>query len=132
MTLENNWKQKSIEDLEKRNYGDLNDTPTGMVKRCLELSKVPVGKFTVEDLRLMIGQGFGLPYLIPLSLEHLSKDIFIEGNYFPGDLLKNVLAIDKSFWNENKHLWIQINELIKDRREELAAHKILTITFDNI
>ena len=130
MTLENNWRHKTLEYLEKKNFGDPNNAPTNMVKRCLELCKRPLDNFTVEDLRLMIGQQFGLPYLIPLALEHLSNDIFIEGNFFPGDLLKNVLAIDKVFWKDNKHLWTELNELIKDKRGELASNKISTTFFE--
>ena len=68
MTLENNWRHKTIENLEKKNFGDPNNAPTNMVKRCLELCRLPLDNFTVEDLRLMIGQQFGLPYLIPLAL----------------------------------------------------------------
>ena len=130
--FENNWRYKSIENLEKQDFGNPNEAPTNMVKRCLELCKVPLASFTVEDLRLMIGQQFSLRYLIPLAIEHLKTDIFIEGNYFPGDLLSNVLAIDKKFWIENKDLWVTINELIKDKRDEIAEEEIPTNIFDNI
>lgn len=129
-TLENNWRQKSIENLEKQNFGDPSEAPTNMVKRCLELCKVPLDKFTVEDLRLMIGQGFSLRHLIPLAIEHLKTDIFVEGDLFPGDLLKNVLVVDTNFWTDNKQLWREINELIKGRRDELASNKFSTALFD--
>jgi hypothetical protein len=129
-TLENNWRHKSIENLEKRNFGNPNEAPTNMVKRCLELCKVPLAQFTVEDLRLMIGQGFSLHYLIPLAIEHLDKDVFAEGDFYPGDLLNNVLSVDSSFWLDNKYLWKEINDLIKDRRNEIAAAKITTTLFD--
>ena len=129
-TLENNWRQKSIENLEKQNFGDPSEAPTNMVKRCLELCKVPLDKFTVEDLRLMIGQGFSLRHLIPLAIEHLKTDIFVEGDLFPGDLLKNVLVVDTNFWTDHKQLWREINELIKNRRDELASNKFSTALFD--
>jgi hypothetical protein len=132
VSLENNWQQKSIENLEKQNFGDPNEAPTNMVKRCLELCKVPLGQFTVEDLRLMIGQDFSLRYLIPLAIEHLKKDIFVEGDYFPGDLLKNVLLVDPKFWMDNKSLWNEVNELIKNRRDELVLQKIPTTLFDKV
>ncbi len=129
-TLENNWRHKSIENLEKQNFGNPGEAPTNMVKRCLELCKVPLDKFTVEDLRLMIGQGFSLRHLIPLAIEHLKTDIFAEGDLFPGDLLKNVLLVDTKFWADNKQLWREINELIKNRRDELASYKFSTTSFD--
>lgn len=128
--LENNWRQKSIENLEKQKFGDPSEAPTNMVKRCLELCKVPLDKFTVEDLRLMIGQGFSLRHLIPLAIEHLKTDIFVEGDLFPGDLLKNVLVVDTNFWTDHKQLWREINELIKNRRDELASNKFSTALFD--
>lgn len=130
MALKNNWQQKTIEELETQNFGQPDEAPTNMVKRCLELCKVPLDQFTVEDLRLMIGQNFCLRYLIPLAVEHLKKGFFVEGDYFPGDLLKNVLSVDKKFWQDNKHLWTAVNELIKDRRPELAVQKIPTVLFD--
>jgi hypothetical protein len=130
MKPENNWRYKTIENLEKHNFGNPNEAPTNMVKRCLELCKVSLDKFTVEDLRLMIGQEFSLQYLIPLAIEHLRIDIFVEGDFYPGDLLKNVLSVDTKFWAKNKHLWTEIHELIKDKRDKLAAIKIPTASFD--
>lgn len=129
-TLENNWRHKTIENLEKQNFGNPNEAPTNMVKRCLELCHVPLDNFTVEDLRLMIGQGFSLRHLIPLAIEHLKTDIFVEGDFFPGDLLKSVLSVDSKFWADNKQYWREINELIKNRQDELATSKISTILFD--
>lgn len=128
--LENNWRQKSIENLEKQNFGNPSAAPTNMVKRCLELCKVPIDKFSVEDLRLMIGQGFSLRYLIPLAIEHLKSDLFVEGDLYPGDLLENVLKVDTKFWVDNKQLWRDINELIKNRRDELVLSKFPTSSFD--
>ena len=80
----------------------------------------------------MISQGFSLCYLIPLAIEHLKTDIFVEGDLFPGDLLKNVLLVDSKFWTSNKHLWRAVNELIKNRRVELALNNISTLTFDTL
>ncbi len=128
--LENNWRYKTIENLEKQNFGVPNDAPTNLVKKCLQLCKIPLNQFTVEDLRLMIGQDFSLRYLIPLAIEHLKTDIFVEGDYFPGDLLKNVLSVDAKFWANNKDLWNELNEMIKDKRNEIALQKIPTSLFD--
>lgn len=129
-TLENNWRHKSIENLEKQNFGNPNDAPTNMVKRCLELCKVPLDQFSIEDLRLMIAQDFSLRYLIPLAIEHLNTDIFVEGDLYPGDLLKSVLSVDTKFWISNKQLWTKVNSLIKNRKDELALNKISTLIFD--
>jgi hypothetical protein len=100
-TLENNWRQKTIENLEKEVWQHF-DSDSYLIKRTKELRKVQLDTFTTEDLRIMIGQQIGLNYLIPLALETLTTDLFAEGDFFEGDLLKNVLAIRTEFWNNNK------------------------------
>jgi hypothetical protein len=129
MKLENNWRQKTLENLEKDFWSNA-DHASHLVKRCHELRKLPLNSFTTEDLRIMIGQQIGLDYLIPLAIEVLTIDLFAEGDFFEGDLLKNVLAIETDFWNNNKDHWITLNNLIKDRRSEIIAHKFETVNFD--
>jgi hypothetical protein len=129
--LENNWQNKTIENLERQNFGNPDEASTNMAKRCLELCKVPLCKFTIEDLRLMIGQEFSLRYLIPMAISHLKKNIFAEGDFYPGDLLKNVLTINTEFWSNNKHMWHEVFSLIDSREDELAAAKIATTLFKN-
>ena len=73
MKLENNWRQKTLENLEK-DYWDNPSYDSHLVKRCHELRKIPLDSFTTEDLRIMIGQQIGLDYLIPLALETLTID----------------------------------------------------------
>lgn len=120
----------TIENLEKQDFGNPSEAPTNMVKRCLELCKIPLDKFTVEDLRLMIGQEFSLEYLIPLAIEHLQPDFFAEGDFYPGDLLNNVLSVDTKFWMANRDLWEKINELINNKRKEIEESRISTALFD--
>ena len=129
MKLENNWRQKTLENLEK-DYWDKADYDSGLVRRCHELRKIALENFTIEDLRIMIGQQISLNYLIPLALEVLAKDLFAEGDFFEGDLLKNVLAIDNAFWDNNKNYWTTLDSLIKDRRKEIEDHTFDTSNFD--
>ena len=49
MEADNKWQQKSLEELEKQDWGDPATAPTNLVKRCIELSKVPVDRFTISD-----------------------------------------------------------------------------------
>ena len=49
----------------------------------------------------MIGQNIGLAYLIPLALEKLRKRPLAEGDYYPGDLLTNVLRANPIFWRDH-------------------------------
>jgi CDI immunity proteins len=129
--IASNWRQKSLEVLENHNWGDSTNAPTNLVKRCIELSKVSVDTFTLGDLRVMVGQKLGLKYLIPIAIERLQSNIFIDAELYEGDLLESVLKIDSSFWDKNEHYWTQLNELIKDRRQEIIEKGIILINFDN-
>jgi hypothetical protein len=91
--MENNWKYKSLAALDSSYSNVPIDSTARLVEMCTTLLRIPLNDYTIENLRVMIGQGFGLPYLIPLAIEKLKEDIFAEGDLYPGDLLSNVLNI---------------------------------------
>lgn len=122
-TLEANWKQKSIENLEKSIW-KTTEFESGLIKKCHELRKLPIEKLTVENVRLLIGQEICLKYLVPFAIEILSNDLFAEGDFYEGDLLSNVLKIRNEFWEDNKDYWNEINNLIKNRKEEISEKNI--------
>ena len=127
--MENNWKQKTLENLEKEVWRQF-DSDSRLVRRTKELRKIQLSSLTIEDLRLMIGQRFSLDYLIPLALETLNEDLFAEGDLYKGDLLNSVLSIGTEFWDNNKNYWTELNELIKDKRLEIAEKRIDCDKFD--
>lgn len=129
MKLESNWKQKTLENLEKDVWQD-DVSASFIVNRISALGKIPLEKFTVEDLRIMIGQEIGLDYLMPLALDELRKDIWAEGDYYEGDLLQAVLKIREDFWVNNKNHWIVLNELIKNNKADIEEKKIDTTAFN--
>lgn len=127
--LENNWRQKTLTNLEKDEWKHL-ECDSRLVARTKELRQIPLDKFSTEDLRLMIGQQFSLDYLIPLAFEILTIDLFAEGDFFEGDLLKNVLSIRTEFWDNNKEYWLRLNDLIRNRRNEIVDKKFDLSNFD--
>lgn len=107
-------------------WGEINQG-TPLIKKCHDLRKKKLTDFTVEDLRLLIGQNIGLEYLLPLAFKILSQNIFSEGNCYPGDLLNSVLNIETGFWVndlESRNMFLKIiinaiNELkVKKERFE--------------
>ncbi|MEV4666058.1 contact-dependent growth inhibition system immunity protein [Micromonospora echinofusca] len=46
----------TIEQLERDVWPDPGPDGTPLVRRCLELRRKPVAEFTIEDLRVMLGQ----------------------------------------------------------------------------
>ncbi len=82
---------KTLDDLEGAVWGE----PTfdsHLVTTCHRLRTKPVDDFSVEDLRMMIGQQIGLPHLIPPAVVALERDPLAEGDYYPGDLLVSVIG----------------------------------------
>ncbi len=123
MKVENNWRTKTLELLENHVWPSA-EYDSFLIRRCHELRKKVLNEFTVEDLRIMIGQQIGIFYLIPLAVEILTKNLIAEGDFYEGDLLQNVLKVDSAFWDNNQKYRKAIYMLIKNREVELAERKI--------
>jgi len=88
---------KSIQELEGVDWGE--DTFGSYVTRTSHaLRRKRLADLTAEEIRLGIGQQIGLPYLVPLALDPLWPDVFLEVAYFPGDLLTSMLRVPPEFW----------------------------------
>lgn len=110
---------KSLQQLEDHDWGE----PTfesHLVQTCHRLRRKPLAEFSAEDLRIMIGQEISLPYLVPLALEKLEADPFIEGDFYPGDLLAAVLRIDDSFWTAHPELASRIKAIMDRAKASLV------------
>ena len=55
----------------------------------------------------------GLFYLIPEAIKKLEQNILTEGDYYPGDLLINVLRINNFFWINNINLYKKLFPLLQ-------------------
>lgn len=121
----------SLTELEEHDWGP----PTyssSLVQSVHRLRDVPLKDLTAGDLRLLIGQQLSLPYLVLRAIDILQTDPFVEGTFFPGDLLKAVLEISTDFWSNYPDLFqgtLQIakmsavrnefDELLKDVRQSI-------------
>ena len=104
----------TIEEIENEYWGIAPEDSSGLVMTVHKLRKKKISEFDVEDLRLMIGQDIALETLVPIAIERLKENIFSEGNYYPGDLLKNVLTAKKDFWAANPQLKQQVIALFEE------------------
>ena len=133
MKSEPKWRQKSLDSLEKINTAcDTSMGSSHLVLTYQRLRKKPLEEFTTEDLRLMIGQESGLPYLIPLALEVLQEDLFAEGDFFAGDLLSAVLQVNPDFWKTYPTHWKKLNTLLSERRTEVKLARISLAKFESL
>lgn len=102
MSEQPSWWKKSLDDLE----GGLGP-PTYdscLVSTIHRLHAKRLCDFTVEDLRIMIGQGLGLAYLIPAALPVVESKPLSSGDMYPGDLLAALLRVDSTFWRSHRAL----------------------------
>jgi hypothetical protein len=93
----------SIEDLEGDRWPEP-DFDSQLVRECHRLRKLQLRLFTVENLRIMLGQDIGSRHLVPIALEHLEADPFVAGDFYPGDLLCSVLSLPHEFWSAHAEL----------------------------
>jgi len=116
----NSWKGKTLETLERDFWPPIETDDISYLALTLHtLRKKPLKNLNIEDLRVMIGQNMGLPFLIPLAMEELKFNILAQGELYPGDLLCSVLNSDIDYWKEEEHNWQLICHLIEFKKQEL-------------
>lgn len=122
----------SLEELETDSWGEPGEA-SSLVHTIHRLRKKPLREFTIEDLRISIGQQVGLDYLIPLAIGKLSRNILAAGDYYPGDLLKNVLEAEAVYWEKNKSNWIMVRDLVNahlQQFEPVSDYKNIMLSFE--
>ncbi len=97
-------KSETIQELEDSDWGDPATGETPLIQKCLALRRKPMADFSIEDLRLAIGQKMGLRFLVPLAMDRLRQNPLSEGNLYPGDLLRSVLRVPLETWAETEDL----------------------------
>ena len=110
--------EKTLEQIENVYWGE----PTYdsyLVTTCQQLRKKPLQDFTIEDLRIMIGQNISLNILMPMAIERLKQNILAEGHFYPGDLLYVVLTAEASFWVDNPELHQNLTRLYRNNLPSL-------------
>ncbi|MEU6238851.1 contact-dependent growth inhibition system immunity protein, partial [Kitasatospora sp. NPDC047058] len=93
-------RDRSLEELERDVWPAPSADASRLVTTVHALRRRPIGRLTVEDMRLLIGQDVGLAHLLPLALEVLRDDPMAEGDLYAGDLLSAVLTRSPAVWNE--------------------------------
>jgi hypothetical protein len=88
----------TLDDLDPPAWGTPPPHPTSLVARCHELRRTPVAEYDAEALRMLIGQQIALPVLVPRALAVLAENPLAEGDFYPGDLLSSVIAVDREYW----------------------------------
>lgn len=112
---------RTIEQLECHAWAEPTEGSSAMVLRCHALRKVSLSQLSPGDCRVLLGQEIGTKYLVPLALDFLEEDPLLEGDYYPGDLLANLVRLPIAFWSANREFLNRIIAIAKRAESELLA-----------
>lgn len=103
---------------------DLGAAATPMIQRCHDAMRKEVDELSVEDLRLLIGQGVALRWLVPVAVGLVAEEPFISGGLFAGDLLSALGSLPESHWATDTASWLTLRgvaEQIASAGQQAAA-----------
>ena len=109
---------RSIEELEN-DFWDEPAFPSYVVTTCHRARKKPVSALSHEEIRCLIGQKIGLPYLLPVAADILENEPLTECAYFPGDLLLALLRLDLNDWAQNRNALQRFRGIIRESRTQI-------------
>lgn len=69
----------------------------------------------------MIGQEFSLNYLLPIALDVLKTSPLAEGDYYEGDLLVAVLAVNATFWEQHPDLLAELTTILEAHKDKIGS-----------
>jgi hypothetical protein len=107
-------RDRSLEELEHDCWPAPEADATWLITTAHALRRRPIGELTVEDMRLLIGQSIGLPYLLPLAVEVLRENPMAEGHIYEGDLLSAVLTRNPAVWTESSELAREFRAIVAE------------------
>jgi hypothetical protein len=110
----------TLDTVDPPGWGPAPPDATALVKRCHELRTKPLVDFTVEDLRLMIGQQVALNHLVWPALDRLRSDALVEYDDYPTDLLVSLLRVDSAYWERSPDYDQELRNLAKGPRERFT------------
>ena len=80
--MSENAMNKTLTELDGIEWGEPN-FESYVVINCHRLRRVPLNRFTLEDIRLLVGQSMGLLYLMPMALQCLRKNPSYRRRFLP-------------------------------------------------
>lgn len=110
--------RKTLTQLEGSDWG-VSPSNSYIEQGCHQLRYKPLNEMGVEDLRLLVSQSIGLPYLMPIVFDVLRKNPLAEGMHYPGDLLAATIRADPSFYKKYPAAGVEIQGIAQRAIEAL-------------
>lgn len=110
----------TLEELENDVWG-APEFDSRLVTTCHKLRKKPIDDFTIEELRIMIGENIGLQFFVPRAVSVLERNPLAEGDNYPGDLLNAVTIADSSFFERSPLIVDRVTVVAKMAIDQLDS-----------
>lgn len=126
---------KSLIQLDENIKKLYSETGESFVERNItRLIRLPIADYELPDLRFMISQEIGLPFLVPIVISKLVKNPFVEAEHYEGDLINALFMIgaDTYFWKDHPKLKNQVASLYSKNQILLEHLEIPEGTKENI
>jgi hypothetical protein len=128
----NAFLDKSINELEPEVQPNSIKFESSLIATCRKLRDKKLQNYSVEDLRIMVGQHIGLTWLIPLALDKLKVNILAEGDFYEGDLLTSVLKISPSYWLNHSLELATFITLLEENLTSIATSDAPKTVLENV
>ena len=104
---------KSLDDLQGRTSGNPDDTPTESVRLYILARQKPLCLLSPSDIRRLIVQSDGAPFILDLVFPLLEADPLTEAEHYPGDLLSNLIRADDEIWCDRPEYRARLAKLFR-------------------
>lgn len=96
------------------------ENPTYLVRSVHEARQRPLSELDAEQVRVLLSQEVDVEAVMPLALEMLARDPMLEGDYYPGAVLKAALTQQHDYWQAHpvqKNALLEVCEQLDDTED---------------
>ena len=80
--MENKINSKTLREVLFKNRKTQIEFNSTLVLKIEKILDKKISDLTESDIRLLVNQSFGLQYIVPMAIDLLEKDLFIECDYY--------------------------------------------------
>ena len=102
----------SLEQLEDHRWSAPGPDATRLMRDVHTARTMPLVELGPSQLRVLVRQQVGLPYVVPVALHALADDPLLEADYYPGDLLAALLELPTDYWSDHPAEAGTVDELL--------------------
>ncbi len=120
--MDNNNKISDIEELEGIKNSLVIHIDSSLSLWYNKVRNKKLKDLTEGDLARLIRQGMYIKYIIPESINRLSKNI-VSGELYDGEVLEMLFRVDENYWSEYRQLGIKLDKILKETESKKIISK---------